>query len=201
MFIASTSQRAIIYFLESFEPDNAAFLWMLSSGSLGPGYSWDRRIKFLNPDTRLRLDRRTWRATVEKGEVDFHCTGRTEQEYERDLREALEYSFAGLSLDYSKWALALSGGYDSRAILLKLKEHRDLQCITCGMRSELSDKESDAFIARQLAGNFGLPHRYFELEPSDEDLYPQQKAGPIIYITAWTACKCGSHCLTPIFRE
>ena len=53
VFIASTSQRAIICMLGDLEFNPEAVAWMLSSGSLGPGHSWDRRIKQLPPDSKL----------------------------------------------------------------------------------------------------------------------------------------------------
>jgi len=43
IFIASTTQRAIPYFLRSFEPNPEVQAWMLSSGTLGPKGGWDRR--------------------------------------------------------------------------------------------------------------------------------------------------------------
>ena len=171
MFVASTSQRAIVFFLQSFEPNEAAFAWMLSSGSLGLGNSWDKRIKYLTPDTRLHLDRRSWRLTCEEKRARFDFNeSRIEQQYESELREALEHTFTGLSLDYTKWALALSGGVDSRAILLKIKDRQNLQCITWGTTSAITNKDSDAYIARRLAEHLGLSQRYFVVDSSSDPL-------------------------------
>lgn len=192
MFMASTSQRAIVFFLESFKLNETALVWMLSSGSLGWGNSWDKRIKLLTPDTRLYLDRASWKLKIEEAKVDFHFTGKSEQQYELELSEALNNTFNGLSFDYSKWALLLSGGVDSRQILLKLKEHKELQCVTRGYRSELTDEASDPYIAKQVAEHFGLPHRYFELDSLNESL---EKVFNRFISTSESRTDNKSHCL------
>ncbi len=71
LFIASTSQRAIVCFLGGFQPNRSAFAWMLSAGTLGPGNSWDGRIRQLGPDARLRLDRSSWASEIRQGDVQF----------------------------------------------------------------------------------------------------------------------------------
>src|SRR5690606_38234841 len=54
-FIASSSQRMIIAALQRFDINTQAIVWMLSTGSLGPGHSWDRHIRQLAPDTVLSV--------------------------------------------------------------------------------------------------------------------------------------------------
>ncbi|MBK8161639.1 MAG: hypothetical protein IPK65_00355 [Gammaproteobacteria bacterium] len=168
VFIASTSQRAIVCLLGSYEPNEAVYPWMLSSGTLGPGLSWDRRIRCLGPDARLRLDRRAWKVAVEQRPVVFAPEDLPRAEHERRLGEALEATFAGLDLDLKHWVLPLSGGYDSRAILLMLKEQTGLKAVTWGLKSALKDRQSDAWVARELARHFGLAHEYMEIDRSDE---------------------------------
>lgn len=168
LFIAATSQRAIVCFLRSFEPNEAAYPWMLSSGTLGPGLSWDRRIRCLGPDSRLRLDRRSWEIRNEQRPAVFSPQDLSRGEHERRLREALEATFAHLELDSARWVLPLSGGYDSRAILQMLPTRQGLKAVTWGLRSALEDKESDAWVARELARHFGLAHEYLETDLSDE---------------------------------
>src|SRR5687768_2561761 len=46
-FVASTSQRALVMFLGSFDFNGEVIPWMLSTGSLGPDLSWDKRIRRL----------------------------------------------------------------------------------------------------------------------------------------------------------
>ena len=59
LFLASTSQRAIILFLGEFQFDERVIPWMLSTGSLGPQLSWDKRLKRLPPDSSVLLDKKT----------------------------------------------------------------------------------------------------------------------------------------------
>ena len=57
IFVASTSQRAIVSVLGSFEFNKQVIPWILSTGSLGPVHGWDRRIKRLGGDSSIILDR------------------------------------------------------------------------------------------------------------------------------------------------
>jgi hypothetical protein len=164
LFIASTSQRAIVCFLQSYEPREAVYPWMLSSGTLGPGLSWDRRIRCVGPDSRLRLDRRSWGFTLDQRPVVFAPEDLPRAEHERRLREAMEETFAQLDVDPAKWVLPLSGGYDSRATLLMLTNRAGFKTVTWGLRSALKDKCSDAWVAQELARHYGVRHEYFETD-------------------------------------
>ena len=168
IFIASTSQRAIPYFLGSFEPNPTAQAWMLSTGSLGPSAGWDRRAHPLGPDGTVRLDRARWQLTVREPPVEFRADPSPDEVHAARLREALEATLGNLRLDHSRWILPLSGGFDSRAILLMMKERRGLRTVTWGRKGALSQRGSDAYVARQVAAAFGLEHRYFETDLADE---------------------------------
>jgi len=168
MFIASTSQRAIVFFLQDFQPNKITFSWVLSSGTLGPGLSWDNRIKHLSGNSRLCLDRSSWEMTVKKEEIGFEPLNVSEKEHEARLRKVLEQTYENLNLDYSKWYLALSGGFDSRASLLMLKNKKDLKCVTWGLKASLDDENNDAYLARALAKHFNLEHKYLATNISDE---------------------------------
>jgi len=167
IFIAATSQRAIIYLLEDFEPNEDAVAWMLANGTLGPGNSWDRRIRALEADSALVLDRRSWKVEIAKRPVAFRPQKATSRWFKRQLLEAIEEVFANLDLDYSKWVLPLSGGIDSRAILLMLREVEGLEHVTWGLGSSRADRRSDAYIAGQLAAHFDLDHRFLETDARD----------------------------------
>jgi asparagine synthetase B (glutamine-hydrolysing) len=82
----------------------------------------------------------------------------------------VEDTFQHLALDYSEWDLLLSGGCDSRAILLMLKNRQKLRCITWGLKSSLTDPTNDAYIARQVADHFCVEHKYLETGLSSEGL-------------------------------
>jgi hypothetical protein len=171
LFIASTSQRAIVFFLKSFKFNQAVIPWMLSNGNLGPGHSWDSRIKILKGDSSLVLDRESWIMTIKSQDVAFKPSEKSPKEHEAELRNILARRFEAIDLDYSKWMLALSGGVDSRSILCMLENPDRVKCITWGLKETQSEKTSDAVIAKKLAEFYGAEHRFFatdiSIEPAD----------------------------------
>jgi hypothetical protein len=69
----------------------------------------------------------------------------------------------------SNWRLPLSGGMDSRGILLLLRQ-RDIRprCITWGDEAAVSQEGNDAQVAASLAAALGTPHEYFALDAATE---------------------------------
>lgn len=167
-FIASTSQRAIVALLGSFEPNPGVVPWMLSAGHLGPDNSYDRRIRIAPPNSRVLLDRAKWSVTVTQTANDFAAAQRSRTEHAEGLVRAIERVFAGLDLDPARWVLPLSGGVDSRAILYWLKKRDGLRAVTWGVRAALVDKGTDAFVAAKVARHFDLDHRFFETDAANE---------------------------------
>jgi len=168
LFVASTSQRAIVFFLRDFDPEASSRLWMLSSGTLGYRLSWDRRIRCLKGGERLTLNRKSWSIKVADAPLDFEPREAPPEEHIRALKQAMADTFGGLNLDLGKWVLPLSGGMDSRAILLHLKDSRDLRTITWGSQAARLKGEADGSVAASLAQHFNLRHEYFEIDPADE---------------------------------
>jgi len=166
--IASTSQRVLVVLMRTFQMNQDAVPWMLVSGNLGPRLSWDRRIRCIPPHATLRLDRLRWDLEIVdhpvSWSVDRSCS---EEEHVARLRDALDRTFAALPLS-TEMLLPLSGGYDSRAILLFLRRHsgRDapVRAITWGTRAALRDPGSDASIARELCRSLGVEHSYIALD-------------------------------------
>jgi len=175
LFIASTSQRAIILFLGSFVFDDRVIPWMLSTGSLGPEFSWDQRLKRLQADSSVLLDKRTWTISVIKTPILFlekHCS---EEQHRTLLTEAIRQTITSLrSLDFSKWVLPLSGGYDSRAILCFIKDQLDIpeniKTVTWGLEGSEDQDGNDAKIARDLARSLGTHHDYLYTDNSSEPI-------------------------------
>lgn len=172
MFVASTSQRAIIMFLGSFEFNEETIPWMLSSGNLGPFLSWDKRIKKVLADSSVILDKITWTLSYRSNPVEFIQKQLSEEQHEIQLREALETTFKSLSLDYSKWVIPLSGGYDSRGIVCSLlkagQDGEKLKTITWGLESALQKKDNDAYVAKKLAHELNIDNKYYTNDPSPE---------------------------------
>ena len=168
VFIASTSQRAIPYFLGSFEPNPTAQAWMLSAGSLGPSAGWDRRAHPLGPDGTARLDRARWQLTVREPPVEFRADPSSDDVHAARLREALEETLGNLRFDHSRWILPLSGGFDSRAILLMMKERQGLRTVTWGRKEALGLRGNDAYVAARVAAAVGVENRYHATDLSGE---------------------------------
>lgn len=175
LFAASTSQRAIILFLGEFVFDERVIPWILSTGSLGPELSWDKRLTRLQADSSVRLDKRTWQLAVHQNPVVFSETIRTKEEHKALLISRLRQTIGNLeSLDFGRWALPLSGGYDSRAILCFISEclgtPKDLKAVTWGLESSVHENGNDAQVAAELARSFGLRHAYYHTDISPEPI-------------------------------
>jgi len=168
VFVASTSQRAIPYFLGSFEPNPAAQAWMLSAGSLGPSAGWDRRARPLGPDGVARLDRARWQLVVREPPIEFHIDRSPDRVHIEHLYQVLKQTIGTATFDYSRWVLPLSGGFDSRAILLMLQQRRGLRTVTWGRAEAARQRDNDACIAREVAAAVGVENRYYETDLSDE---------------------------------
>lgn len=175
LFIASTSQRAIVMFLGSFAFDERVIPWVLSTGSLGPELSWDRRLQRLQANASLCLDKRTWQLSVKQRPIVFSESRRRPSEHAQLLSNAMRGSIRCLrSLDFDRWILPLSGGYDSRAILCFLKEEVEISdeftTVTWGLAESSDTLGNDADIAKSLAGVLGVTHRYYTTDIAPEPI-------------------------------
>jgi asparagine synthetase B (glutamine-hydrolysing) len=168
VFLASSSQRAIVFFLGNYQFNKAVIPWMLSSGALGPDNSWDRRLKIVKGDSSVILDRKTWKLNLLEEKIDFRQKDGSVNYHKEKLSNVLKETVGGLDLDYSKWVLPLSGGYDSRGILYMLKNTSGLRSITWGEKKSQSERFNDASVAKNLAKAYNLDHHYYLTDISDE---------------------------------
>lgn len=164
LFVASTSQRAIVAVLGSYHPNRQAMAWMLSAGNLGPGQSWDSRIKCLGGNASLTLEREGWTLRLAQDRIEFIPRRAPDHVHREQLTRALREAVGGLQIDRTTWYLLLSGGFDSRCILLMLQDRSGLRSITWGLASALDIPKSDAVVAQELAGHFGLQHIYYSTD-------------------------------------
>jgi hypothetical protein len=170
LFMAATSQRALVALLGSFDLNRDAVTWMLTSGHLG-GVSWDRRLHGLPADCRVALDRRTWKIRVEQRPAIREPALLSNREHIEHLRDAILETCAALDLPMEEWLLPLSGGLDSRMLLLGLlSAGAKPRCVTWGLEASLSDPRNDACIARELADRLGVSFQYCPTDGSDESL-------------------------------
>ena len=175
LFIASTSQRAIILFLGDFKFDQRIIPWMLSSGTLGPDLSWDTRIKRIPPDFSIILDKTNWSISHQQNLIHFSPQQITQTEQKQLLKVAIGKTIESLKyLDFSKWKLLLSGGYDSRAILCFLKNNNQisdqLKTITWGLSESINENGNDAKVATELAQALNVQHSYYHTNISHQPI-------------------------------
>ncbi len=159
LFVASSSQRAVIACLRSFEPDENALAWMLSQGSIGFGNSWDSRVKPLPIHSQLRLDRDAWSLSLQHEPFRHAPEERPYKEAKTALASAIDSTMARLDGDMQRTILLLSGGKDSRFMMYGLLD-RDVKTLTWGMSDELTRKHSDPWVAMKLVKRYNLNHEY-----------------------------------------
>lgn len=168
MFVAATSQRAIVALLRDFDFNPAVIPWMLSTGTLGPGFSWDKRIRHVPGATTVTLDRAKW--TLRELTEPARFPGDLADDHECRLSDVLTRVVGAARVADPCWAITLSGGIDSRVLLGRLQDTTGLRAVTWGLRSSKGDPVNDAQVARQLAEHFGLEHLYFETDLTEEPL-------------------------------
>ncbi|MHC4954800.1 MAG: asparagine synthase-related protein [Planctomycetota bacterium] len=168
--IASTSQRAIVMYLGDFEFDERVIPWMLSSGTLGPTHSWDKRLQRIPADSSITLDKGSWALTRNDHPVRFSASDESDDRHRELVRDALVGTCQSLSLDFSRWISGLSGGVDSRGVLLALREVGapigQMEAITWGRKIDWEEQGNDATVAREVAREIGIRHRSYRFEQS-----------------------------------
>lgn len=174
IFVSSTSQRAIVMFLGSFEFNDNVIPWMLSAGSLGPEFSWDKRIKRVPVDSSVILNKDKWTISIKSNRIEFKVVNRSDEQHEQLLSDSIRKTFKSLNLDYTRWILPLSGGYDSRGILCFLRDTKsnleNLKTITWGLEQSQGVKGNDAYIAKELSKEFNVAHNYYLTDVSKEPI-------------------------------
>ena len=173
-FVAATSQRAIVMYLGNFEFNPKIIPWMLSSGSLGPSFSWDKRIKSVPANSAVVLNKEDWSVRLRSDPTAFKVARKKEGTHREELKIAINQTFSSFKIDFNKWVLPLSGGFDSRAILFFLlkgnHKNSDVRTITWGLEASKSLKGNDAKVAGDLADKLGVAHKYYLTDLSDEPL-------------------------------
>jgi hypothetical protein len=160
-FIASTSQRMIISFLGNLKLNNDAVRWMLSSGTLGPENSWDKRIKPIQGNTIVSLDRKNWEINYESNKrIEIKPKLADKEWHKNNFGSALATTISNMNIDVNNWKLALSGGKDSRCILYYMKNLPGLKTVTWGTEKSQKQIRGDSAIAKVLAENCGCKHSF-----------------------------------------
>ena len=161
LFLASTSQRALVCLLGDLRLDDAAVAWLASSGTLGPDHGWDVRLQRLPAATVLSLDRRAWSLSSCGEPIEHTVEALPDEVHLQRWRDAILATCAELDVSLDTWLLPLSGGLDSRVLLAALiAGGRRPRCVTWGLRRSLADPENDAAVARRVAEHYGVEHDF-----------------------------------------
>lgn len=165
LFLASSSQRAIIFYLGSFEFNDKVIPWMLSAGILGPDQSWDKRLMMVPGNTSLILDKNNWKLNEIRHEFKNQSVER--KNAEEYLRKSIYEIVDRIDLNYDKWILPLSGGGDSRLLLSLMCKKKNLKTITWGTRQAMENESTDASVAKRVAEFFQVSNQYYILNETD----------------------------------
>lgn len=174
-FIASTSQLSIICYLENFQFNKSTISWMLATGTLGPSDSWDNRVKRLPPNSKISIDKGKWLLDIGTEKFSFVPEyNKKKSVFKKELSQAISQVFNYIEPLYSKsWYISLSGGYDSRAVLLcsnTVKNNDAIKTITWGKHNSLLQKGTDPYIAQKLSHNLGVENSFFEINSNSLDI-------------------------------
>lgn len=167
-FIASTSQRMIITFIGSYCPNYETFPWIMSTGALGPLMSWDKRISCVPPNTKIIFNKSLNEVIRKEEKINFKALNLSSIQFEEKLNKKIEDTFNQSSYENGKYYLPLSGGYDSRAILIFLKNKNKINTITWGMKGDQNKYLTDAEIAKELSEYYHTNHTYLEIEDNND---------------------------------
>lgn len=171
IFIASSSQRIIVSLLQSFEENYRAWQHFLYRGALGLGQSWDRRINHVRNRECIILDRDQWELRKKRVELPLQNIKlkMNDEEFISNLKEDIIGVLENINIDWSKYRLLLSGGYDSR--LLYLIFHNN----NCDVRTfswtnnidTLNQDGTDGYIAKKLTDFFKTDHTVYYMDTDD----------------------------------
>ncbi|MFH1863200.1 MAG: asparagine synthase-related protein, partial [bacterium] len=168
-YFAFSSQLKPLLLLPGFNPKISAeaVASFLGNGCILEGKCLLEGIRLLGPGQTLTIrDQSINVETYWKFEFDPCSEARSETALAKELADLLLQAVQRRIKDNDQYAILLSGGLDSRAILgcaLRIHPDRLQQTITWGNRSDLP--ESDIQIASQLADITQSQHNIFILKP------------------------------------
>ncbi|PKV63220.1 hypothetical protein [Pontibacter ramchanderi] len=163
-FIFSSLQEPIIKLIGGFDFNSQVVPWMLSSGTLGPGNSWDKRLNLLSRNESVKYFYGSGNVKVDNIlEVPTQNRAFKKKEVFRLLPEKLKSSFKNINLNAGNTTHLLSGGIESRLLLLFFAKEKALPCLTWTDPSSLSQPLSDVSIAKDISKKLNLAHSILEI--------------------------------------
>lgn len=170
--IVSTSQRAIINILGNYEYNELAASWLISAGNTGPGLSWDKRIKHIDYSEVVNLDFESWNLKTRK--VHDVIISNEYNTNALDFEKILTDSLSKITLPETKNIITLSGGYDSRFVMEMIKKNGiHIDAMTWGNQSSLLDKDTDGYIAQEVAKRRKVNFFFFDTAWNENDSFDE----------------------------
>lgn len=155
MLIISSSQRAIISLVGNFSFNPQAASWMLTTGCIGPGISWDKRIEHLGTCQSI---------TFNKQDLSKKIRSRQIGENNSDLDEIFHSIFSELSIP-GRTGLTLSGGWDSRVCAFFMSKYgKHFDSYSWGFSKSVENKATDAYIAKILAKELNISFSFVPID-------------------------------------
>ena len=174
LFIVSNSQRAVTLYAGRFDFQPAVVPWLLATGTLGPGLSYNRHLDVLPPASSLLLDKVAWTLRRTEGEIRFAPADRPHEAHRAAVDAALDATLAAFGPEEAQHTiLALSGGADSRAIgalLARLRPGVRWKSFTGGPAAARNVPGTDVHVAAQAAARIGTEHRFVANRTSSEPI-------------------------------
>ena len=172
--IASTSQRAIVALLGSFELNRNVLPWVLSSGTLGGAGAWDARLAQLGRGERLMLDRASWTIVRTRPTIEFEPDPSLDpSRHVARLAEVVERVCGAWHSTPRSGRCRCPGGTDSRGLLSLLHDRAWFADDHVGHRGGASrggQRRADCRGARD--GPLGVANRFF---PTDFSAEPRER--------------------------
>ncbi len=163
--VVSTSQFMIISVLSDFQCNDQAISWMISTGTTGPGISWDIRIQAMPPNGHFQYDKLNGTHNMSCELFEFSDKLESDDNLSTELNEKLDDIFRRANFSARSF-LTLSGGMDSRVVASltsKYHKNKDIRSFTWGLESKKSLKKGDVYLAKQVATNLNIQNTFLDI--------------------------------------
>lgn len=147
----SSSQKLLVSILGEFQFNRKAASWMMANGTIGP-FSWDERIKVLEPAMHLTIDK-----------TSFECSRKARPIFEE--KDGLETIFSEILATFSikNAAITLSGGVDSQTMLWLLHDKVKLKAFNWGFGKLDTSTVYDSSVAKHTADRLKVRFEYYNV--------------------------------------
>ena len=174
VFVVSNAQRAVTLYTGRFAFEPAVVPWLVSTGGLGLGMSYNRHLRLLPAAGSVLLDKAAWTIRLRAGELRVVPAPGPRTEHRAALEAALVDTLAAFGpQDVDQTILGLSGGADSRgigAILVRARPDLRWKSFTGGPAEAQGVPMTDATVSAEVAARLGTEHRFVLNRASPEPI-------------------------------